>query len=245
MVLFLRQALTGERVVFKGKTFEVDGFRLTKPPSRPVPIYVAALRPGMLSVAGEVADGVILNWLAPEDVPKSVAVVREAAERAGRDPKSIEITARIFVNLDPITPESETAVRRHVAGYLNVPVYRHFQEWLGRTEALSAMWRAWEAGDRKAALAAIPQTFLDDLFTRARCPRSGSACSATSTRGSRPPSSRSGPRSPIRRASRPSCARRCASSRPKEPRGASDDGPVDRARHHRPRPSPSSSASSR
>ena len=136
MVLFLRQALTGERVVFKGKTFEVDGFRLTKPPSRPVPIYVAALRPGMLRVAGEVADGVILNWLAPEDVPKSVAVVREAAERAGRDPKSIEITARIFVNLDPVTPESETAVRRHVAGYLNVPVYRHFQEWLGRTEAL-------------------------------------------------------------------------------------------------------------
>jgi len=81
-VLFLRQALTGERVVFKGKTFEVDGFRLTKPPSRPVPIYVAALRPGMLRVAGEVADGVILNWLAAEDVPKSVAVVREAAEFA-------------------------------------------------------------------------------------------------------------------------------------------------------------------
>jgi probable F420-dependent oxidoreductase len=170
MVLFLRQALTGERVVFKGKTFEVDGFRLSRPPARPVPIYVAALRPGMLRVAGEVADGVILNWLAPEDVPKSIAVVREAAERAGRDPKAVEITARIFVNLDPITPESETAVRRHVAGYLNVPVYRHFQEWLGRTEALGAMWRAWEAGDRKAAVAAIPQSLLDDLFTRGPLP---------------------------------------------------------------------------
>ena len=143
MVLFLRQALTGERVVFKGKTFEVDGFRLTKPPSKPVPIYVAALRPGMLRVAGEVADGVILNWLAPEDVPKSVAVVREAAEKAGRDPMSVEITARIFVNLDPVTPDSELAVRRHVAGYLNVPVYRHFQEWqtrlgVGTSEQCSA-----------------------------------------------------------------------------------------------------------
>jgi probable F420-dependent oxidoreductase len=170
MALFLREALTGERVVFKGKTFEVDGFRLTKPPSKPVPIYVAALRPGMLRVAGEVADGVILNWLAPEDVPKSVKVVREAAEKAGRDPASIEITARIFVNLDPVTPESELAVRRHVAGYLNVPVYRRFQEWLGRTEALAGMWRAWEAGDRKAAVAAIPQGLLDDLFTRGPLP---------------------------------------------------------------------------
>jgi probable F420-dependent oxidoreductase len=170
MALFLRQALTGERVVFKGKTFEVDGFRLTKPPSKPVPIYVAALRPGMLRVAGEVADGVILNWLAPEDVPKSIAVVREAAEKAGRDPMSVEITARIFVNLDPVTPDSELAVRRHVAGYLNVPVYRHFQEWLGRASALSPMWKAWEAGARKAAVAAIPQALLDDLFTRGPLP---------------------------------------------------------------------------
>jgi alkanesulfonate monooxygenase SsuD/methylene tetrahydromethanopterin reductase-like flavin-dependent oxidoreductase (luciferase family) len=48
----------------------------------------------MLRVAGEVADGVILNWLAPEDVPKSVAVVREAAEKAGRDPMSVGDTPR-------------------------------------------------------------------------------------------------------------------------------------------------------
>src|SRR5262249_61582049 len=142
--LLLREALAGGRVVCKGKTFEVDGFRLTRPPSMPVPIYGASLRPGMLRVAGEVADGVILNWLAPEDVPKSVAVVREAAEKAGRDPMAVEITARIFVNLDPITPESELAVRRHVAGYLNVPVYRPFQEWLGSAGTLAPLRQGWE-----------------------------------------------------------------------------------------------------
>src|SRR6059036_2518049 len=83
---FLRRALAGERVVFRGETFAVDGFRLTKPPAHPIPIYVAALRPGMLRVAGEVGDGVILNWLSAEDVPKSVAVCRAAAGKAGRDP---------------------------------------------------------------------------------------------------------------------------------------------------------------
>src|SRR5229473_5924321 len=75
---FLRQALAGERVVFHGETFTVDGFRLVKPPVEPVPIHIAALRPGMLRVAGEVGDGAILNWLSTDDVPKSVAVVREA-----------------------------------------------------------------------------------------------------------------------------------------------------------------------
>ena len=58
---FLRRALAGERVVFRGETFAVDGFRLAKPPVEPVPIHVAALRPGMLRVAGEVGDGAILN----------------------------------------------------------------------------------------------------------------------------------------------------------------------------------------
>src|SRR5439155_1622270 len=144
----------------------VDGFRLTKPPVEPVPIHIAALRPGMLRVAGEVGDGAILNWLAADDVPKSVAVVREAAARAGRDPGAIEITARLLVNVDPPGPAAETAVRRHVTAYLNVPVYRAFHEWLGRAAALGPMWDAWERGDRKGAVAAVPEKVIDDLIIR-------------------------------------------------------------------------------
>jgi len=163
---FLRRALAGERVVFRGETIAVDGFRLSRPPSRPVPIHVAALRPGMLSVAGEVADGVILNWLAPEDVPRCVAVVREAAKRAGRDPDAIEVSARLFIHVDPPSSESELVARRQVTAYLNVPVYRAFHEWLGHTEILAPMWQAWERGDRKASVAAVPASVLDEIILR-------------------------------------------------------------------------------
>jgi probable F420-dependent oxidoreductase len=159
---FLRQALAGERVVFRGETFAIDGFRLSRPPARPVPIYVAALRAGMLGVAGEVGDGVILNWLAPEDVPRCVGIVRDAAKKAGRDPDAIEVTCRLFVHLD----EDDTAARRYVAAYLNVPVYRAFHEWLGRTPVLAPMWEAWGRGDRQGAVAAIPARVLDDLLLR-------------------------------------------------------------------------------
>jgi probable F420-dependent oxidoreductase len=163
---FLRRALTGERVVFRGETFSVDGFRLTRPPERPIPIYVAALRPGMLRVAGEVGDGVIINWLSADDVPKSIAVCRDAAAKAGRDPDALETTARLLINVDPPSPQSELAVRRHVTAYLNVPVYRAFQEWLGRGAALGPMWSAWQSGDRKAAVAAVPERVMNDLIIR-------------------------------------------------------------------------------
>ena len=170
MAQFLRRALAGERVVFRGETLSVDGFRLSRPPARPIPIHVAALRPGMLQVAGEVGDGAILNWLSAGDVPKSVRVVREAATKAGRDPQAIEISARLFINVDPPTAASDLAVRRHITGYLNVPVYRAFHEWLGRTELLAPMWNAWASGDRKGAVAAIPDQVVSDLIIRGSIP---------------------------------------------------------------------------
>jgi probable F420-dependent oxidoreductase len=166
MVHVLRSALAGERVVFHGKALSVDGFRLTRPPARPVPIYVAALRARMLQVAGEVADGVILNWLAAEDVPRVVGVVRESAAQAGRDPGAVEITARLLINVDPPGPEADVGVRRHVTAYLNVPVYRAYQEWLGRGAELGPMWQAWERGDRRAAVAAVPERVMSDLIVR-------------------------------------------------------------------------------
>lgn len=166
MVQVLRSALAGERVVFHGQTLTVNGFRLSRPPARPIPIHVAALRAGMLRVAAEVADGAILNWLSADDVLKSLSVVREAAAKAGRDPKSIEITARLFINVDPPTPESDLAVRRHIAAYLNVPVYKAFHEWLGRADLLAPMWEAWARGDRRGAVAAIPEQVVNDLILR-------------------------------------------------------------------------------
>ena len=51
-----------------------------------------------------------------------------------------------------------------IAAYLNVPVYAAFHEWLGRGPQLQGMWDAWKAGDRAAALAAIPDEVVDQLI---------------------------------------------------------------------------------
>jgi alkanesulfonate monooxygenase SsuD/methylene tetrahydromethanopterin reductase-like flavin-dependent oxidoreductase (luciferase family) len=128
------------------------------------PIFVGALRRKMLQLAGELGDGVILNWLSPGDVAKVVPVVKDAAKAAGKNPNEYEVAARIFV----IPTEDENVVRMLgrfiIAAYLTTPVYYPFHEWLGRGEALRPMMEAWKAGERQDALSLVPDEVIQDIL---------------------------------------------------------------------------------
>jgi probable F420-dependent oxidoreductase len=148
---FLRRALAGEKVT--DEALGVKGFKLDNAPETPPRIVLAALRPGMLRLAAREADGAITNWLSPQDVRQ----VR--AELGGEK----ELLARIFVCPTPNAEEARALGRWMIAAYLTVPVYAAFHEWLGRGERLAAMNEAWAAGDRKAALDAVPDEVVDEL----------------------------------------------------------------------------------
>lgn len=157
MVRFLRKALTGEKVTETYDTFDVKGFKLGIVPERQPRLLVAALREGMLRMAGREGDGAIINWLGADDVRTVAPLVHEGGEDK-------EVVARIFVA--PTTDrDAVMAMGRYaIAAYLTVPVYAEFHRWLGRGEMLAPMWEHWAAGDRKAALAAIPDDLVDTLI---------------------------------------------------------------------------------
>lgn len=157
VVRFLRVALTGEKVKADYDTFSVNGFKLGIVPEQQPKILVAALRPGMLRLAGTEGDGAIVNWLGADDV----ATVAPIVHGCGPDK---EIVARIFV---APTEDRDTVMalgRYAIAAYLTVPVYAEFHRWLGRADVLQPMWDLWAAGDRKGALAAIPDELVDTLI---------------------------------------------------------------------------------
>ncbi|MEY3823952.1 MAG: hypothetical protein RL628_2060 [Actinomycetota bacterium] len=143
VVRFLNDALSGEKVAKSYDTFEVNGFKLGVRPEVKPKILVAALREGMLRLAGRESDGAIINWLSPTDLRRVADVVTDAA--GGEE-------------------VVRAAGRFAIAAYLNVPVYAEFHRWLGRGPQLQGMWDAWKAGDRKAALAAIPDEVVDDIL---------------------------------------------------------------------------------
>jgi len=157
MVRFLKDALSGEKVSKSYDTFEINGFKLNVRPEQPPKILVAALREGMLRLAAREADGTIINWLSADDVKRVASVVNETGEEK-------EIVCRIFVCPSENAEVVRAAGRFAIAAYLNVPVYAAFHEWLGRGPQLQGMWDAWKAGDRKAALAAIPDSVVDELI---------------------------------------------------------------------------------
>jgi len=161
-VRFLKTALQGEKVTEEYSTFSVKGFRLGIRPAQEPPILVAALREGMLKMAGREGDGAIINWLSADDVRTVAPIVHEAAAAAGKP--APEIAARIFVCPSEDADAVRAQARFAIAAYLNVPVYAAFHEWVGRGEALQGMWDHWKAGDRKAALAAIPDHVVDELI---------------------------------------------------------------------------------
>lgn len=149
----VKQALAGERVNGEFDTVTINRFKLEQPPAAPPPVMLGALRPQMLRLAGQEADGAILNWLASYDVARCLDAIGTETETV----------ARIFVCPSEDIDYARTLGRRLIATYLTVPAYAAFHDWLGRGPALRAMHEAWNAGDRAGAAAAIPDEVVDDL----------------------------------------------------------------------------------
>jgi alkanesulfonate monooxygenase SsuD/methylene tetrahydromethanopterin reductase-like flavin-dependent oxidoreductase (luciferase family) len=132
----------------------VRGFRLDSPPDPAPGLALAALRPGMIGLAAQLADAAITNWLGPADVP---------AVRAVAGP-GCELVARVFVCPTTDAAAARQIGRRMIAAYLSVPAYAAFHDWLGRGPRLHPMQQAWAAGDRQGALAAIDDQLVDELL---------------------------------------------------------------------------------
>jgi probable F420-dependent oxidoreductase len=150
---FVKRALDGEKIDEVFETFEIHGFKLSRPVINRPPILLGALRPGMLRLAGEEADGAILNWLAASDVAQ--------CRREVGDNKTI--AARLFVIPLEDADAARFVARRMISSYLTVNAYAEFHRWLGRGDALTPMWEAWAEGNRKLANEVIPDAVVDEL----------------------------------------------------------------------------------
>lgn len=158
-VSVVRRLLTWEKVSSDSPLYPVDGYRLLlNVPSPPPPILVGALNPGMLRLAGEVSDGALLNWIPASSVSAAVAAVAAGADGA---PRQNAVFVRVCVTSD--VAAARAWGRREVMGYVIVPAYRRAFVAQGWGEACGRAMELWDAGDRKAAAASLPDEMVDAL----------------------------------------------------------------------------------
>jgi probable F420-dependent oxidoreductase len=163
-VQIIRMAAAGERVNFDGRFYRLKNFRLAIPAPVPPPrIYLAALGPKMCELAGEVADGVLLNWIPPSAMPASIGHVEAGAKRAGRTLADVDVAVYVRTCVTDDSAPVREALARDITGYAIVGAYARFFAECGFAEEVEAVNAAWKAGDRAGAVKGISERVLDGL----------------------------------------------------------------------------------
>ena len=98
-------------------------------PRADMPIYLAGLSPGMLRLAGEIADGVVL-WLCNPNYIRDVVVptVAEGLAKAGREADGFDIVAAVPAAVTDDPDAARGRLRQEVEPYFNLPYYRAMLE---------------------------------------------------------------------------------------------------------------------
>lgn len=161
----VREIFAGERVEYEGRFYQIRGLKpLFRPIQERLPIYLAALGPKMVALAGEIADGWFPNFMSPDGMPQYRAHLAAGARRAGRALDEVDIYIQRHVCADPDAEYARRLARQGlaflVAGY--GPFYRETATRLGFGEEVTRIMDLW-ATDRPNIANGVSDAFLEAL----------------------------------------------------------------------------------
>jgi probable F420-dependent oxidoreductase len=159
----VRQCLAGEAVTFEGDHYQCKRFRLgVRLGDRKPQLVLGALNAKMLALAGELADGVLLNYLPAHAVPWCVEQVRAGEAAAGRAVGSCTIYAYVHVGVADRADATEPA-RRDLFSYAVVDAYARAFTRAGYGDEVTEIRDRHGARDRDGALAAVSDAMIDAI----------------------------------------------------------------------------------
>jgi len=162
----VRQILAGGQLRFQGDIFHVSDFRLAvPPPSHKIPIYLAALGPKMLKLAGRIADGVLLYLCPLPKIADAVAEVRKGTAKAKNQSEKVDVAAFLPTVVSQSQEKAQQAIAAAIAYYVGgMGTYYHrivsesgFETQANRIRA------AWQSGDRAGAITAVSAELVDSI----------------------------------------------------------------------------------
>ena len=157
-VEIVRRLLRGGKVTYEGRLFTLNDASLAFTVLRPdLPIYLAALGPQMVELAGEIADGVLLNWVSPTYLSQALEHLHRGARKAGRDPSEIDVACYLRTAVGGDSEQVRKALQRRIAFYFSMDFYRNFFAQSGFESEVAAISEAFDRGDIDGASAAVSE----------------------------------------------------------------------------------------
>ena len=158
----LRQLWSGEKGAFEGEMFRLDGMRMAFLPAEPIPLYLAAMGPRMLRLAGELADGVVLSaGLTAGYCAQSLDMVEAGAKEAGRDPAALRRAAYVYIAVDADRAAAIGRLRPKIAFMMRNDFVAPSVEGSGIAIDRDAVKEAIARRDMDAAAALIPDEAVE------------------------------------------------------------------------------------
>ena len=130
------------------------------PPESPPPIYLGALNDRMLELAGEIADGAILNFVTVADVAHAKERIAAGAARVGRDLDGFELMVFFRATVTDNYARVRHRYQRELLTYVMAPVYERMFAREGFGEACAEVQALWRARERDRALEAVPESLI-------------------------------------------------------------------------------------
>jgi alkanesulfonate monooxygenase SsuD/methylene tetrahydromethanopterin reductase-like flavin-dependent oxidoreductase (luciferase family) len=165
----VRALLAGEQTAGKGTPGWPQHSSLGVQDLPSAPVYLAALGPQMLRLAGEVADGALLNWATPERIVLSRSRIDEGAARAGRDPGAVPMTMYVRVCIDDDVAAARLAFGTQVLGYAmgrpGVPQTAGYRGLFGQMGFDAELTELEQRRDRGATMPELVAAIPDEMLT--------------------------------------------------------------------------------
>jgi alkanesulfonate monooxygenase SsuD/methylene tetrahydromethanopterin reductase-like flavin-dependent oxidoreductase (luciferase family) len=164
----VRRAMRGDKVEFDGRYFSSHAFKMAfRPPSRPIPVYLAAFGSRMTRLAGRITDGVLINMANPAEIRRIADEVRSGAAEAGKDPASMEIICKVRCSIAPTYAAAREALSHALTYYALADYYRDLLGRMGFGAEVEAMRQAWKTGGFHAARKLITDRLFEALPMKA------------------------------------------------------------------------------
>lgn len=158
----LRATIRTIRALVAGEAVDAEhrSIRLALDPGPPLPIWISALGPKAMRLAGEVADGVLLNWCPPERVAFARERVAEGAAAAGRDASGIAVAVYVRAWVGDDVDTALLAMKATAGEYASYRSYaRQFEQaGLGEEATVAA------AAHRSGRPEDVPDRLVREVF---------------------------------------------------------------------------------